>query len=170
MKWALVDSDSIIKNIIIYDGISEYSPPDGLNLTQVEDWLNMNEHIDSPQPSLSIEQQRLFALQNLLIKRDMVINSGIIISGNKYSTDNENLNMMLQSISIQSFGISSIFPMDWILYDNSTINISFDDIKDVASQISSMKQDCYVNYSSLLSEINSSDEPLSVNIDSGWPE
>lgn len=170
MKWALVNSDSIIKNVITYDGVSEYTPPDDLNLMQVPDWLNMEDHINKPEPTLSIEQAKGFAAQKILLKRDLIINSGITVLGKKYKTDNESLNMMLQSISIQSFGISSIFPLNWILYDDSVISVSFDDMKNVAAQISGMKQACYSRYVELLNEINLSNDPLSVNIDLGWPQ
>lgn len=34
-RYALVDSNGLIQNVIIWDGVSEWSPPDGL--TEVED-------------------------------------------------------------------------------------------------------------------------------------
>lgn len=37
MKFALVDEENLIVNIIVYDGESDYTPPAGLSLVQVSD-------------------------------------------------------------------------------------------------------------------------------------
>ena len=50
MKWALVDSNNIVQNVIVYDGVSPYTPPDSLSAQQVNDWLNIGDDINEPQP------------------------------------------------------------------------------------------------------------------------
>jgi hypothetical protein len=49
MKWALVDSDNIIQNVIAYDGADEYIPPQGVTLQQVNDWLHIGDNVNQPQ-------------------------------------------------------------------------------------------------------------------------
>jgi len=35
MQWALVDANGIIQNLIVYNGIHPYIPPEGFTLKQV---------------------------------------------------------------------------------------------------------------------------------------
>lgn len=43
MQWALVDQNLIIQNLIVYDGISTFTPEDGLTLLQVDDGLTIGD-------------------------------------------------------------------------------------------------------------------------------
>jgi len=54
MKYALVDFNGIVQNIVVYDGSSVYTPPAGLKLTKVNDWLNIGDHISKESPSNSV--------------------------------------------------------------------------------------------------------------------
>lgn len=49
MKWALIDNQEIIQNIIAYDGVSEFLPPEGLTLNQVNDWCLIGQNINITQ-------------------------------------------------------------------------------------------------------------------------
>lgn len=49
MKWALVDDSNIVQNIIIYDGKSNYTPPKGFSLRQIEDWIEIGLNADLPE-------------------------------------------------------------------------------------------------------------------------
>lgn len=51
MQWALVDLNSIVQNIISYDGKSSYTPPIGLTLMQVNSWINIGMNINTLKPS-----------------------------------------------------------------------------------------------------------------------
>jgi hypothetical protein len=51
MKWALVDAGNVVKNLIVYDGVSRYIPPDGLSIIQVNDWVEIGELVDKAEPS-----------------------------------------------------------------------------------------------------------------------
>lgn len=44
MKWALVNAENIIQNLIEYDGEQAYAPPDNLTIQQVNDWLNIGDN------------------------------------------------------------------------------------------------------------------------------
>ena len=50
MRWAIVDGNGEIQNIIAYDGISAYAPPNGFTLQQVNDWLGIGSGINDTQP------------------------------------------------------------------------------------------------------------------------
>lgn len=50
MQWALVDKNNIVRNIIMYDGESPYTPPDWLTLMQINSWVNIGDNIDIPPP------------------------------------------------------------------------------------------------------------------------
>lgn len=50
MKWALVDAQNIVKNIIVYDGVSPYRVPDGLSLMQINDWVGREEPVNKEAP------------------------------------------------------------------------------------------------------------------------
>lgn len=50
MKWALVDSDDIVRNIIIYEESLPYTCPEWLTLTEINDWVNIGDNKDIPEP------------------------------------------------------------------------------------------------------------------------
>lgn len=50
MKWALVDPSNIVMNLIVYDGVAEFTPPSSLTLRQVEDWIRIDQDADAPKP------------------------------------------------------------------------------------------------------------------------
>lgn len=52
MKYALIDTNGIVRNIIQYDGIASYNPPFGFTLEQVNDWVNTGQATDVPEPSI----------------------------------------------------------------------------------------------------------------------
>lgn len=170
MKWALVDSQNIINNIISYSEDSNYLPPPDLQLIQVNDWLNIGDNINLPQPTLSIDTRREWRLNALLEKRNQVIESGIEVNGNIFATDDSSINKMLQAISMQGLGIMEIFPRSWILKNGSIIQINYDEMKAVAIAIASRIDVCFESYMSLSEQIKNSDDPESININSGWPE
>lgn len=169
MKWALINNQDIIENVISYDGDAEYNPPEGLLLVQVNDWLNIGSHVNDSEPVVSIEIRREICVNNLIQKRNQVLTSGVSYNGYVFGTDDNVINLMLQSITMQGLGISTVFPRDWILADNSVISVSYDDIKLVATLIQAKKDSCYGNYILIMNEINISNNPESINIDSGWP-
>lgn len=48
MKWALVNAQNIVENIIMYDGESPYEPKEGYHLRQVNDWIKIGYDADLP--------------------------------------------------------------------------------------------------------------------------
>jgi hypothetical protein len=50
MKWALINSDKLVVNVIAYDGEAEYTPEVRLSLEQVSDWLTIGDDISKPAP------------------------------------------------------------------------------------------------------------------------
>jgi hypothetical protein len=120
-------------------------------------------------PRFSLDERRQMRVVQLEQKRDDVINSGIIVNGNSYFTDDKSINLMHQAITMQGLGIETVFPRAWILSDGSVVTVSFDDMKAVAVAIAGKKDACYANYLAIVPQIMASDNPESVDIDSGWP-
>ena len=172
MKWALVDTNEIVVNVIAYDGVSEYAVPEGLSLEEVNDWVDIGQATDVPEPTPvtpTIEQRRTVCAATLYDYRNGRMFSPIVVGGNSFGTDPQSQAVMLQAISVESFGIATVFPTTWILSDNSTAQVTLQDMKDVALALSVRTSACYANYMALLGEINASDDPESIDITQGWP-
>ena len=50
MKWALIDENGIVKNLIAYDGAALYTPTAGLTLQQVNPWVQVGQNADTSEP------------------------------------------------------------------------------------------------------------------------
>lgn len=50
MKYALVNASNVVENLIIYREGSQYTPPAGLTLRQVNDWVKINDDADINEP------------------------------------------------------------------------------------------------------------------------
>lgn len=120
------------------------------------------------EPRFSLQQRRGVRAQSLEQKRDEMINNGIIVNGNSYFTDDKNINFMYQAITLEGLAIKTVFPRSWILADGNVVTVSFDDIKAVVKAIDVKKDACYANYLVILPQIMASNNPESVDIDSGW--
>ncbi len=52
MNWCLVNEDGLVINVIIYDGISPYTPPQGTSLIQSDiagiGWTYTNGQFNNP--------------------------------------------------------------------------------------------------------------------------
>jgi hypothetical protein len=59
MKWALVDVNNVIKNVVCHDSACKYEPPAGLKLMMVNDWLNIGQSIDAKEPEVVVETPEL---------------------------------------------------------------------------------------------------------------
>ena len=46
MKYALIDSQGKVENIVVYDGKEPYKPAEGLALVEVNDWLEIGQNKD----------------------------------------------------------------------------------------------------------------------------
>lgn len=54
MKYALVDNSGTVKNIIAYDPAEPYgpyTPPDGVTLTQINNWVEIEGNVNDPEPT-----------------------------------------------------------------------------------------------------------------------
>ena len=51
MKWALVDKDNIVVNVIVYSQGSDFVPPEGIEILEVNDWLNIGDNVDKLKPA-----------------------------------------------------------------------------------------------------------------------
>jgi hypothetical protein len=50
MKYALVDANNIVQNLIVYSEGSNYTPEEGLSVQQVNEWINIGDNKDAPEP------------------------------------------------------------------------------------------------------------------------
>lgn len=178
MKWALVDSQNIVQNIISYDGVSPFQPQEGQILIKINDWVNLGDNININEPTIidnlssnfTIEQRRGFVITALTNERDFQIQKNITVNGHIFLADNDSITVLHQALTIQGLGIDTIFPTNWILADGTILNVSYDNMKAVATSISMRKSNAYTNYITLASKINSSQTPENIDITQGWPE
>lgn len=84
MKWALVDSQNKVSNVIAYDGESPYEPPAGLNLREVNNWVDLGmdadipfEQVPKPIPKSPAVQK---AERNNIMKMDLAVVAGYDIA------------------------------------------------------------------------------------------
>lgn len=75
MKWALIDSQNIVKNIIAYDGVSPYRVPDGMSLVQINDWVGRDEPMDKSAPLPPVDRDPA----DVKAKRDEVNKSNLAL-------------------------------------------------------------------------------------------
>lgn len=177
MKWALVDGSSIVQNIISYDGVSAYQPPQGLQLLEVNDWVHIGDNKDIAQPTVqdnidqqyTLDQRKQNVLDSLLLKRDEVIESNITVNAVSYFADNNSVNVMHQALTLEGLAIATVFPTTWILADGTTTTVTIDQIKAVAAAIATRKNAAFDNYITLAAQINASTDPESIDITTGWP-
>ena len=50
MKTALVDSNGIVQNVIVLDPKSDYIPPNGWVIQDVNNWVNIGDDVSMPEP------------------------------------------------------------------------------------------------------------------------
>lgn len=171
--WYLIQNE-FVGNGFVYDIKDEQYPVNGdMGLFWVEadeGIAKLNDRYIDGQfvPQFTLEQRRSIRAQQLEQKREEVISSGIIVNGNPYFTDDKSINLMHQAITMQSLGIETVFPRSWILANGNVITVSFDDLKAVAVAMAAKKDACYANYLAILPQIMTSDDPESVDIDTGW--
>ena len=51
MNWCLVDAAGFVKGIIVYNGTDPYTPAEGLTLQQVNNWVQVGQNINTPEPT-----------------------------------------------------------------------------------------------------------------------
>lgn len=75
MKWALVNNENVVMNVVDYDGVSSLEPIDGLQLLEVNDWINIGDSIDMPQPvsSSSWTAEELKQMRNDAMSQNLAI-------------------------------------------------------------------------------------------------
>jgi len=72
MRYALVDANDLVVNVIEYDGVQPYKPKDGLSLIEVNDWIEIGDNKDTEkkppvvQDIIEAKQRR-----NEVFKRDL---------------------------------------------------------------------------------------------------
>lgn len=75
MKYALIDSNGLIQNLIVHNPSSSYTPPSGLAIASVNDWLHVGQHITDAAPTSTpltgndLIHAQLLALENAVTPR-----------------------------------------------------------------------------------------------------
>ena len=177
MKWALVEND-IVKNVIVYDEQSSYTPPEGQSLIQVNDWIDIGENINLPEPTIqdnieklyNLEQRKEIVMNSLVLKRDSEINKNITVGTNEFFADESSVKLIHEALTMEGLGIKTVFPSPWLLPNGTPITVTYDDMKALASAIATRKDAAFTNYMTLAAQIASSDSPESIDITTGWPE
>ena len=177
MKWALVNAEDIIVNVILYDADAPYTPPEGTFVMEVNDWLNIGDPTTKPEPTVidnlaanyTMEQRRGFCMASLFQLRDQELAKNITVGGNTFYSDNESISVLHQAITIQGLQIDTVFPADWIVATGGTVSLSYSDAQALASAIATRKNAAFANYVSLANEIAIAEVPELVDINQGWP-
>lgn len=171
MKWGLVDSNLICQSVIVYDPTNLYTPPDGLTLQEVNDWIVPGDNINTSEPipvEPNLEELRETMNQRAFQERDKHIENGIEYNGNIFYTDPGSQSVMMQAILTEINGIGEVFPTMWLTMSGNPIEITLQDAKNIMGAFNIKKKTNYNNYMSLLAQISVSEDPFSVDLSQGW--
>lgn len=123
LKYALIDADNIIRNVIDYDGSSQYKPPAGLRLQQVESWLDIGHNANDPEPPpppfVPESQDRILA--DLAAHRYAIQNSSVVINTHRFKTDAESRLALLAVFSVAA--TNSAFKVNWKMSDGTFVTL-----------------------------------------------
>lgn len=122
---------------------------------------------ESPKVDNSIEVRRNKAIVALTLLRDEKISSGVIYNNHEFNSDAQTQLLMSYALSSHERGIS-LFPTPWGLKDGTVLIVSYDDLKAVSGLIAAKVQAAYINYLTLLNQINTNDYPENIDINTGW--
>jgi hypothetical protein len=77
MRWALVDSNNKVLNVIVYDGSSLYEPEEGMKLREINDWVQVGldadiREEDVPKPPIDpIDHVKEKSMRDAKYKQDL---------------------------------------------------------------------------------------------------
>lgn len=124
------------------------------------------------EPALSLREEKNIKMALLQAKRDEVIRSGVVVNAHRFYTDDGNVALIHQAITMEGLGIKPAFPRVWGLADGSLYEVSFDEMKEVAVAIADRKDACYANYFVLKEKIDGAitrTDLEAIDINTGWP-
>lgn len=136
------------------------------------DWKNYQSWINAGNVAdpVDINVRRNGVLSALTNKRDSVIASGVTYNNNVFLTDDNSQNILHKALYMQSSGDKTdTFPRSWILADGLSITVAYTDMQAVAVLIATKTDSAYANYLTLKAQIESSTDPESIDITTGWP-
>ncbi len=171
MKWALVDNDLICRAVIVYNGEDAYTPPEGLTLEQVNDWIAVDDNINAPEPQpeeITLEEKRKIMSDKAFMERDKHIENGVEYNGNMFYTDPNSQGVMMQAILTEINGIGEVFPTMWLTMSGAPVEITLQNAKEMMGAFTVKKKANYNNYMSLLAQIAVSEDPFSIDLSQGW--
>lgn len=154
LKYALIDADNIIRNIIEYDGVSAYKPPTGLRVQQVEDWLDIghNANDPAPPPNTTPETQAQI-LATLAAHRYAIQNNYVSIGGVRYRTDPES-RLALSQIIISMILNPAFVVNNYKMYDGSSQMLDKAALVNIWTQGGAFLQACFDTEETLKTNIS----------------
>src|SRR3954465_14268556 len=83
MKYALVDVDNIVINIIVYNPSNDWIVPENMRVLLINDWLNIGDNINKEVPIIpAIDPQTQLANRNLALSQNYGVAAGFKIEKN----------------------------------------------------------------------------------------
>jgi len=171
MKYALVNSQNIVVNVIALQNVNAYRAPPGLTVMQVNDWVQIGDLSDAAKPvppKPPLPAARNGQIREIEIIRDTK-NQGIISYNQiNYKTDDNLIVWLNETLANESnIAPGTNFPLVWPT-DTGSVSLSFADAKNVFQSYLLRKKQNFANYLVLEAAINSSTDPSSVDISTGW--
>jgi hypothetical protein len=133
-------------------------------------WLRVQAWIDEgnePDPEFTLEERRSRRVGEANVMRVNAKAAGIMYDDNRYHSDRESRFSIASKIKAMEQGLFE--KINWLTMDNSHQELTLQDLSRVFHLVEKRTQDCFDNYIRLRKIIATSDEPESVDIESGWP-
>lgn len=137
MKYALIDENNIVTNLVAYDGAADYTPPEGHFLVQVNDWVAIGSRADAvrPQPT---QTEILAALTDYMNAKQF---GGTMFNNMPIDTDaNSRMDLTVVRINAKE---DPAYTVDWEVDDNVFIVLDAPTCIAIANAADKFVQKCY---------------------------
>lgn len=117
--------------------------------------------------TINIEKARLQCAKKLSEKRKSIINGGVTVDGICIQTDDNSHSNMNGYVS-ESI-INGLVDITWKCGDGTRHIYTVQDLKPVFKEITTFRRACFVVEDALLTQIETAEDPVSIDIEAGWP-
>jgi hypothetical protein len=174
-KWFTYENGSIVSHDSVKfwykdgsEGRTSYDiqePPNGTLTTHFP-----SEHYrthDGTDWIFDISSARQEAVVNISAKRRSLIDSGVTVDGSEIqSDDNSHTNM---GCYVSAPIVDDLADVTWECSNGSDCVYTVQALKAVFTAVANFRRECFVRSSELKTMVAASDDPLSIEIETGWP-
>lgn len=171
MKWALIDASNICINIIEYDGVSAYAPDSGLNLLEVNDWIEVGSSVNTPEPTPmtgAIEDRRKRANSEAWELYKTKVSENMTYEQGSFPCDEESINFLQNTINAENYRLGtapleeSFFPI--VMAANNYRVADITTAKRIYIAFARRKKEIKAILTRVLGMISSSSNPELINL------